>query len=640
MQKLKTWIWNNKIKLVLGTFLVFLEMAIAVFPIGLGYNYKKLLLVLGALTWVGFLVKIPAQLKPWLGAVLLLFLPGVQIHWLEKMTETMNEVSKAALFYNAVIAYLLTLIVLFLTLSLRVTIISVGSFLTILYTVNYFVYLFRGKAFSVYDILAAKTVARVVGNYDFTPNNIMVVAWCFFLFFLVWGFHASGAPKIQHLRKKLILRLSCAGLGLFLGLGGWFAMVDVEFWEKRNIAVENGFYGLFYSDGFLVSTCIEIARDKIEAPEGYSPEAAEGLLAEYAQPNTTDELPHIIMIMNESFADLRVWGDMQLSTDCLPFYNSLTENTVRGYVNASVLGGGTANSEFEVLTGSSMGLLPAAYYPYQQCITENTPSMVSALKKEGYTTYSIHPENRANWNRVNVYKDLGFDYSYWLEDFPNAEIINAGVSDEALFDKIIALYENRKPGEKLFSYNVTMQNHGGYTWTRVDETVSVTNLDYQEMDMYLSLMKTSDEAFEKLVNYFSAQEEKVILCMFGDHQPKFDETISYDVICAQTDGITQVDKRMNLYKTPFVIWANYDMEEAQGLDIGMNYLGALTLKSAGIGSDGYFNYLNELREEWPIITVNGIQDKERKYYGGVSETGDGLDEYRMLQYHRLFQDTK
>lgn len=362
LQTIKAWIWNNKIKLILGTLLVCLEMAIAVFPIGLGYNYKKLLLILGVLTWIGILVKIPAKIKPWLGAVLLLFLPGVQIVWLEKMTETVNEVSKAALFYNVVIAYLLTLIVLLVTLSLRVTIISIGSFLTILYTVNYFVYLFRGKAFSVYDILAAKTVARVVGNYDFTPNNIMVVAWCFFLFFLVWGLHASGAPKIQNLRKKLILRISCACLGLLLGLGGWFAMVDVEFWEKREIAVENGFYGLFYSDGFLVSTCIEMARDKIVAPEGYSPENVQALLADYEKENSTDELPHIIMIMNESFADLRVWGDLQLSADCLPFYNSLTENTVRGYVNASVLGGGTANSEFEVLTGSSMGLLPAAYY--------------------------------------------------------------------------------------------------------------------------------------------------------------------------------------------------------------------------------------------------------------------------------------
>lgn len=640
MQKIKTWIWNNKLRLLLGTLLVCLEMIIAVFPIGLGYNYKKLLLVLGALTWIGILVKIPAKIKPWLGTVLLLFLPGVQIVWLEKMTETVNEVSKTALFYNVVIAYLLTLIVLLVTLSLRATIISMGSFLTILYTVNYFVYLFRGKAFSVYDILAAKTVARVVGNYDLTPNNIMVVAWCFFLFFLVWGFHASGAPKIKALRKKLILRMSCAGLGLLLGLGGWIAMVDVAFWEKRDIAVENGFYGLFYSDGFLVSTCIEIARDKIVAPDGYSPEAADALLAEYETSNNTDGLPHIIMIMNESFADLRIWGDLQMSTDCLPFYNSLTENTVRGYVNASVLGGGTANSEFEVLTGSSMGLLPAAYYPYQQCITEHTPSMVSALEKEGYTTYSIHPENSANWNRVNVYRDLGFDYSYWLEDFPNAEIINAGVSDEALFGKIITLYENRQPGERLFSYNVTMQNHGGYTWTRVEETVSATNLDYQEMDMYLSLIKTSDEAFEKLVNYFSTQEEKVIICMFGDHQPKFDETISYDIICAQTEGITDVDKRMNLYKTPFVIWANYDIEEAQGLDIGMNYLGALTMKNAGVNSYSYFNYLNNLMEEWPIITINGILDNQKQYYSELSKTGEALQDYRILQYHQLFGLTK
>ncbi len=636
MQKIQSWIWKNKLRLLLGTILVFAEMFVAVFPIGLGYNYKKLLLLLGVLTWAGIVVRIPDRLKPWLGILLLVFLPGVSIVWLEKMTETINEVSQTALFYNVIIAYLLELIVLLVTLSPRVTVIGTGTFLTVLYTVNYFVYLFRGKAFSVYDILAANTVARVVGNYDFTPSNIMVVAWCFFLLFLVLGLQASGAPRVQRTCKGLLLRLSCAGAGLLIGLGGWFAMVNVEFWEKRNIAVENGFYGLFYSDGFLVSTCIEMARDKIQAPEGYTPEAAQTLLDTYKQENSTEELPHIIMIMNESFADLSVWGDLQLSAQCLPFYNSLEENTVRGYVNASVLGGGTANSEFEVLTGCSMGLLPAAYYPYQQCISEDTPSMVSALRQEGYTAYSIHPENKANWNRVNVYKYLGFDYSYWLEDFAGAEVLNAGVSDKALYEKIIELYEARKTGEKLFSYNVTMQNHGGYTWTSIAETVSATNLDFHELNMYLSLLKESDEAFEMLVNYFAKQDERVIICMFGDHQPKFDESRTYDLICAQTEGLTEVDKRMNLYKTPFVIWANYDIEEAQGLDISLNYLGALTMKASGINSCSYFNYLNFLMEDWPIITVNGILDSKEQYYSGLSETKDGLQDYRILQYHQLF----
>lgn len=165
--------------------------------------------------------------------------------------------------------------------------------------------------------------------------------------------------------------------------------------------------------------------------------------------------------MNESFADLQTLGNLQVSEEYLPFFNSLTENTVRGYVNCSVLGG-TANSEFEVLTGCSMGLLPQSYYPFLQIMNKDVPSLVSTMEDNGYTTYSIHPELKINWNRNKVYQYLGFAHSFWGEDFENTETVNGHVSDMATYDKIISLYENRGAEEKLFVFDLTMQNHGGY----------------------------------------------------------------------------------------------------------------------------------------------------------------------------------
>ena len=327
-------------------------------------------------------------------------------------------------------------------------------------------------------------------------------------------------------------------------------------------------------------------------------------------------------------------GNLQLSQENLPFFNSLKENAVRGYVNASVLGGGTANSEFEALTGCTMGFFPTGYYAYQQCMVKPINSLVSNMEAAGYTSYSIHPEAASNWNRDRVYQYFGFDNSYWIEDFPGAEKIHYGVSDLETYRFVENLFENRQKGEKLFIFNLTVQNHGGYG-SDIDVTVDAQNASTSEADVYLSLIKESDAAFEQLIDYFEKQQEKVIICMFGDHQPKLADESFYDAVYMQTEGLSERDKKLNLYKTPFIIWANYDIPEAEGLDIGMSYLGALLLKTAQIPCSPFYTFLQQEMERYPIVTVNGFFDKEGGYYDWPQEQTQLL-EYRILQYNYLF----
>ena len=338
--------------------------------------------------------------------------------------------------------------------------------------------------------------------------------------------------------------------------------------------------------------------------------------------------------MNESFSDLRVLGNLQISEENLAFFNSLEENTIRGYVNASVLGGGTANSEFEVFTGCSMGLLPPSYYPYQQCIAGEMPSLISDVQKEGYTAYSMHPERAGNWNRERIYRYLGFDDSLWGEDFPDAENLHSGATDLETYKKVEEVYENRKPGEKLFVFDLTMQNHGGYLYSDVERSVTATNVSSEEADIFLSLMQNSDDDFRQLVAYFEKETEPVLICMFGDHQPKLDDSF-YESVYGQTQGLTEWDKRLSRYKTPFVIWANYDIPEQSGIDISMNYLGVLLADTAGIKTSPFFDYLRQYMAEYPIITVNGYQDKDGNYYDWSGENAEH-EEYRILQYNYLF----
>ena len=346
------------------------------------------------------------------------------------------------------------------------------------------------------------------------------------------------------------------------------------------------------------------------------------------------EAPHVFLIMNESLADLTILDGVELNQDNLPFIRSLKDNTVKGFVNTSVFGGGTANSEFEVFTGCTMSFFSVNYYPYNQAVKKRMNSMVSRMKENGYTTISMHPERPGNWNRETVYQLYGFDRSLWKEDFPDARVIHSGVSDAETFHKIIDLYENRQEGEKLFVFDLTMQNHGGYNMHEEPYAVTALNVRNPQVDEYLSLVKISDQAFQELVEYFEKQDERVLICMYGDHQPWVSDFLVSEEL---KDGNGASEAIMKKYKTPVVIWANYDIEERDDLNISLNYLGGVLMREAGLPLSPYFAYLEQLRQEYPIITTNGFVDKEGNY-GGWSGENDEFIEYRMLQYNYLFDE--
>ncbi|MDE7113068.1 MAG: sulfatase-like hydrolase/transferase, partial [Acetatifactor sp.] len=141
--------------------------------------------------------------------------------------------------------------------------------------------------------------------------------------------------------------------------------------------------------------------------------------------------------------------------------------------------------------------------------------------------------------------------------------VHSGVSDEETYKRIIELYENRQQDEKLFIFDLTMQNHGGYSSHGAPYEVQETRMQNPILDEYLSLVKISDEAFEDLVQYFQEQDEKVVICMYGDHQP----WVSDLIVNYYYKGMHMPpEQMMDKYKTPFVIWANYDIEEAEGYD--------------------------------------------------------------------------
>lgn len=606
---------------------------------------------LSVLTALGVIFGLPdnKRVRRAAGIVLLLAAPCVLGWRMELLNYNPAFYLPIAVWWNLGIMYALEGIVLLITHSTAVSIVLTNMVLTALYSANFFMLMYRGTSLRMNDFAAIGTAAQVVGDYDLTPNSHLAMIWGIMLLLAVFGVQTNvgrterGRRRLAdkdrtYWMKKLTGYAVTTVIGIAIFLCGSHLLLYTEFLNQVGFADNDlGWaYELIYSyDGYLVASCIEIKNSRILSPEGYTVERVEELLEaskDYEQDTVQENSPHVILILNESLADLRVLGNLEISEENLAFINSLKENTVKGYVNASVFGGGTANSEFEVLTGCSMGFFSVNYYPYQQTLKKPIGSMVSQMKENGYTTASIHPERAGNWNRDKVYKYYGFDRMLWKPDFEGAEEIHSGVSDAETYRRIIELYETREQGEKLFVFDLTMQNHGGYTMDEPPYAVRATNMDEREIDEYLSLIKISDEAFADLVGYFEKQDEKVVICMFGDHQPSVSDLI---VDADLTEGNTASERMMNKYKMPFVIWANYDIEEADNYDISMNYLGGLLMRTAGIPMSSYFNFLEKQRGSYPIITINGYMDSEGNYmsWGGK---GTEFPEYRMVQYNYLF----
>lgn len=586
-------------------------------------------------------------LKEIAGLFLLLLIPYVLGRRLELLTVYAVDLLPQAMLWNMGIMFILELVLLLCTQSISAAVIASDVIFTVLYSANYYVYTYRGVALKFTDLKAVRTAAQVVSGYDLTPNIHLAMAWGIAVLIAVAGWKLRGkTAKHKKITKKILVgRAASFAGGILLAAGSVYMLIYTDLLEEKGFNNPHGGQqeNKYFYDGYLVGSCLDIKNMCVilgNAPLGYSKQYAEEIREGYEHQQlgtaSAEDLPHVILIMNESFSDLRILGDLEISEENLENFYSLHENTVRGNVNASVLGGGTSNSEFEVLTGCTMGFFPQSYYPYEECMTRPTDSLVSIFDAHGYHTYSMHPETRGNWYRTYVYKYLGFDESFWIEDFEGAETVHYGVSDIETYRKIENLFENREEDEKLFIFDVTVQNHGGYTYEdNCAYNIKSVNVLSEEADKYLSLVRESDEAFAQLIAYFAQEDEKVVICMFGDHQPRFADGLFYNTLYGLTEGLTDTDILFNQYKTPFVIWANYDIAEMEGLDISMNYLGALLLDTIGVEKSAYFNYIFELMEDYPVITINGYQDKMGNVFEWSGTNEEFLD-YRILQYEFLF----
>lgn len=561
------------------------------------------------------------------------------------------EVRQEAQWFNILIfeliAWTLYLLIGRMTTALRIELALALAFgLT-----NHYVMAFRSTPFVPWDLLSVRTAASVAQNYDFTPTPRMIVVTVLFVLLMVAVCVLRKVPRI-----KLPIRLGSAVLcGLALCL--FVNTLQQETFQNKHYLYPFLFTPAYMTkvNGMAVTFAMDLAYVAVDKPEGYSAEEAQKTLEQYGntdnvfaddEENTNDaknrgedannkDLPNIIVIMDEAFSDLAVVGDLETNEDYMPFMHKMqqgADHTITGYAQVSVCGGNTANSEFEFLTGNTMSFLPSGSIPYQQYITKDTPSLASYLASLGYETYAQHPYYASGWNREKVYPLLGFEHLNFIDDYANKTYVRKYVSDDADMQHIIDTYENKEDGKPAFIFNVTMQNHGGYTdaFSDLSEDVHATNYNSEVLDRYLSLIRLTDQSLEKLVDYFSNVDEKTVIVFFGDHQPS-------DTVAAQVQdsmllpGESVPDEQLRKrYQVPYLVWANYDIDGATQQNTSLNYLSAEVLKAAGVPTDAYQNFLLDLQKSYPVMSAAGRTD--------ASDADENmLSTYKKLQYYNLFE---
>ncbi len=554
---------------------------------------------------------------------------------------------------NAVLFYTLYFAVSFFIGSFRAGFIICHLFTVFVGAVNYFVMEFRGAPVVPWDIFSVRTAVSVAGGYTWSVTSSFVLILLGFALLILAAAFLGIRPG--RLPVRLIAGAVCAAALVLCGFmlqkqsfRDWLGMDETLFTPKVRCR-NNGFVATFVGSLYLIN---------VEKPDGYSPERASEIIEETVGGTGTASAasstasagsavkPNIIVVMNEAFSDLTVLGDLPVSEDPMPYFRSLMESGdyTAGHLMVSVKGGDTANTEYEFLSGDTMAFLPEGSVVYQQYIHDEVPGLVSGLLEQGYQTTAIHPYLATGWERDRVYDLLGFQEFLDINSFKSPVLMRGYVSDLSAFDKIVDTYEAKRDGGPQFIFEVTMQNHGGYSKDYPGFSATIDLVGAGELtstraaEKYLTLIKASDTAFEQLTNYFAGQKDPTIIVMFGDHEPSDYITNAISRITGY-DPEVSLQERQRSYLVPYVVWNNFGMETDPDMDLcSVNYLSAWLMRQAGLSISPYQEFLLRLRGKVPVICAGCWIGEDGRYHEISDREGVGgemLTAYQILQYNHL-----
>lgn len=503
-----------------------------------------------------------------------------------------------------------------------------------------FVIEFKGTALLPADLMALSTAAEVSSGYTYnvtTPMLGAALALAIGLIFCCLMRPCIGAPKRAWLLRP-VANLAIAA-ACFMGIQGAFYNVSLQ--DDFEISTDIWWpINSYTSGGFLPHFLNLFQKMQIGTPQDYSDEtaleyenelasvwqASQGEQRAAAEAQFNDIQPSVICVMNETFSDLSLLNGLNIDYTGPAYFNSISDALVRGSLEVSAYGGGTCNSEFEFMTGNSLGYIGSGNYPYTYYDLSGVQNLAAQFAELGYDTTAIHPNAATNWNRDEVYAGFGFNRFLSIDDFEGAPGYHSGCTDASTYQKI--LDQLASSDQPQFVLDVTMQNHSGYDQYNIPEE---DMLDYEfdfdpddtalthELNEYLSCINASDRDLEWFMNELRNLDRPVVLIFFGDHQPGMAGNVN-DALFTNEDEITHGARS---YQTNYIVWTNYYVEgsgEMRWEDASSSTLGALALQYVGAPLTTYQQAALGARMSMPMVNMFAYKDNDGSWYSVTDAT--------------------
>lgn len=434
-------------------------------------------------------------------------------------------------------------------------------------------------------------------------------------------------PRYQgKMRYKLNIPLIAVGIAAFAGTTK-LAL------EKRVLSNYFGNIAFAYEDyGYPYCLATTVFNTGIGLPRDYSEEAVENIVkSEESLPETGEKRPNILFLQLESFFDPELVEYLNISEDPIPNFRKLMQEYSSGYFKVPSVGAGTANTEFESITGMSMRYFGPGEYPYKSILKETTcESAAYVLKSLGYGTHAIH-NNEANfYGRKNVFANLGFD-SFTSEEYMSEQDDtnpNDWVRDHNLTKYILQAMESTEGPD--YVYTISVQGHGDYPEEPVLENPKITvsgassQAENYKWEYYCNQIYEMDQFIKELTDELSKLDEDVVLVMYGDHLP--------------TMGLTVTDvKNKYLFQTEYVIWDNMGLEK-QDKNLAAYQMAAEVMDRVGIHEGNVFRFHQARRN-----TKNYQVDLEMLQYDilyGEKYVYGGKNPFERVKMHLGVEDAQ
>ena len=515
----------------------------------------------------------------------------------------------------------------------------------------------RGDPFVPDDILLLTEGMEAVGSYQLNMHwGKLALLLGLSLALILLGTGVKSA------RPRLVIRL-VAALTVVAAFGTTMAFLypDSELYDRMEGPNRANVPAVYEAFGFPYCFLHNFNLYPVDKPPGYNAQEAASYEDTYREAEAAPETaPNILMVMCEAFTDLPNQAAFTYTGENNPIaaYNRLAEQTLSGHLVVSNTGAGTANTEFDVLTGMMTNRIGTGTTSAFRVVHRNIDSIPRMLTQAGYRTFFLHPGQNWFYNRESVYSYLGITDQVFQDAFSRSDLVGDWISDAGFLRVLKESLEARQGDTPLFTYAVTIQNHQsygagkyGYVPDPPQTDIALSDAARTYLSVYFKGLQDSAAMLEELTEYLDSLDAPYLLVFFGDHQPNLGgHYLAYRELDPNYGSTDTVEETLQPYTVPYLIWGNaayrqdHDLlAQAQAWNlpetISSHYLGALTCQLAGYqGHDGYFDFLNALREQLPVSSVYGYQLSDGSYTDTLPDDLQALEDIRWKwQYYRLME---